>query len=304
MDRREFVALIAASGLSGLLRPVVGLAATPDFIAKPIPSTGEALPLVGLGTWITFNVGRDPVALDSSAQVVRAFFDAGGRMIDSSPMYGSSQPTIGNALRQLGDSSSLFATEKVWTSSGVKGPGQIEQSRKYWGVPHFDLLQVHNLRAWEDHLPTLLAMKAEGRLRYVGITTSHGRRHSDLVRIIENQPIDFIQATYNMADRQVERRVLPAARANGIAVICNRPYGGGRLIRRAKRRAFPDWAMNAGMANWAEFLLKFVVSHPAVNCAIPATTRVDHVRENMGASRGILPDTALRTQMAKYFEGL
>lgn len=304
MDRRIFIASLAASGLAGLLRPSAGFAASPNFITKAIPSSGEALPLIGLGSWITFNVGRDPATLETCADVVRAFFAGGGRMIDSSPMYRSSQPTIGYTLKKLNMPPQLFATEKVWTSSAARGPAQIEQSRKYWGVQRFDLLQVHNLRAWEDHLPMLLAMKAEGRLRYVGVTTSHGRRHSDLVRIIESQPMDFIQITYNIANRRVERRILPAARANGVAVICNRPFGGGALIRRTKRAGFPQWAMDAGVANWAEFLLKFIVSHPAVNCAIPATTQVAHVRENMGASTGVMPDNTLRARMAAHFEDL
>jgi len=172
----------------------------------PISSTGEPLPVVGLGSWITFNVGNDPKLKDECTAVMAAFFEAGGRMIDCSPMYGSSQPTIGYGLKKLVYPQSLFSAEKVWISNPASGPDQIERSRAHWGVPRFDLLQVHNLLSWKPHLQTLLAMKAEGRVRYVGITTSEGRRHDEIERIMASQPIDFVQVTYNVRDREVEAR--------------------------------------------------------------------------------------------------
>ncbi len=304
ISRRALLESMLAGGLGAALLPFKGLAMAAPDITKRIPSSGEALPLVGLGSWITFNVGNDRRALNSCADVVRAFFAAGGRLIDSSPMYGSSQATIGYALNKLGDPETLFAADKVWTSSAARGPTQIEQSRRHWDVRAFDLLQVHNLRAWERHLDLLFGMKDEGRLRYVGVTTSHGRRHGDLERIMKRHPLDFVQMTYNASHRAVERRLLPLARERGIAVIANRPYDGGRLIRRAKREVLPSWAAEIGAANWPEFLLKFVVSHPAVNCAIPATTQVVHVRENMRASSGLLPDQATRRRMAAHIRQL
>jgi len=249
-------------------------------------------------------VGNDPVARDACAQVMGAFFDSGGRLIDSSPMYGSSQKVIGYGLSKLNGPPSLFSADKVWISSGARGPDQIEASRRLWGVPRFDLLQVHNLLSWEEHLRTLLAMKAAGRLRYVGITTSEGRRHREVERIMRTQPLDFVQVTYNILDREVEDRILPLARDRGIGVIVNRPFREGELLRKIERHPLPGWAAEIGCASWAQIILKFIVSHPAVTCAIPATTRVDHVRENMAVATGLVPDQAMRTRMIARVEKL
>jgi diketogulonate reductase-like aldo/keto reductase len=303
MRRRTFLGSLGAIG-AALARPSSVVAAQPP-LTKPIPSTGESLPVVGLGTWITFNVGDDPVARDDRAEVLRAFFAVGGGMVDSSPMYGSSEAVIGHGLAKLGEPAGLFAATKVWTWSGGAGPDQIAESRGLWGVDRFDLLQVHNLLSWEAHLETLLAMKADGRVRYVGVTTSHGRRHDDLEAIMRGQPIDFVQVTYNAVDREVEERILPLAAERGIGVIANRPFRGGPLVDQLERHELPGWATaEIDCANWAQFLLKFIVSHPAVTCAIPATTRVDHLRENMGAALGRLPDAATRARMAAHVEGL
>jgi diketogulonate reductase-like aldo/keto reductase len=274
------------------------------ILTRPIPSSGEGMPVVGLGSWITFNVGEDPVARDTCADVMRAFFEDGGRMIDSSPMYGSSQKVIGYGLAKLKQPEALFSAEKVWISSGGRGPGQIEASRRYWGVPRFDLLQVHNLLSWEEHLKTLLAMKAAGQVRYVGITTSEGRRHRDIEQIMRTQPLDFVQVTYNILDREVEDRILPLARDRGIAVIINRPFREGELTKKLQRHPLPGWAADIDCTSWAQLILKFIVSHPAVTCAIPATTRVDHVKENLGAARGRLPDEGLRKRMVAHVEKL
>jgi diketogulonate reductase-like aldo/keto reductase len=303
ITRRALVRAMTAGAAAALLRPFSVLAQSSQ-LTKPIPSSGERLPVVGLGSWITFNVGDDPELRAECTAVMRAFFAAGGRMIDSSPMYGSSQAVIGHALAQLGNPPSLFSADKVWISSGSQGRDQIEESRAHWGIRRFDLLQVHNLLAWEDHLPTLLAMKREGSVRYVGITTSEGRRHQELEQIMAGQPIDFVQVTYNVLDREVEKRILPLARERGIAVIANRPFRQGDLIRWIQRHPLPSWAAEVGAANWAQFILKFIVSHPAVTCAIPATTSVVHVKENMGAATGTLPDAAMRRRMAAHVEAL
>jgi diketogulonate reductase-like aldo/keto reductase len=287
-----------------MLQPLIGAAQPSSVLTRPVPSTGEALPLVGLGTWITFNVGNDTEARDSCAEVMRAFFEAGGRLIDSSPMYGSSQGVVGYGLQKLGHPSRLFSADKVWTSSGSGGPTQIEESRRHWTVPRFDLLQVHNLLSWEAHLRTLLTMKAAGEVRYVGITTSEGRRHREFESIMRQHPLDFIQVTYNILDREVEDRILPLAAERGIGVIVNRPFQQGVLIDRLERHPLPAWATEIDAKSWAQFVLKFVVSHPAVTCAIPATTQVDHMRENMAAATGQLPDAAMRTRMIAYVESL
>lgn len=298
LTRRELVRSIAFTGI-GALVPALGVTRTKP-LTKPIPSSGEALPMVGLGSWITFNVGNDPEARDSSAQVMRAFFDAGGQMIDSSPMYGSAQDVIGYCLGKTGNTANVFATDKVWTTNGKDGPKQITQSRERWGIDRFDLLQVHNLVAWEAHLDTLNAMKAEGKLRYVGVTTSHGRRHEELERIMRENALDFVQLTYNVADREVEDRLLPLAHEKGIAVIVNRPFRRKELIQRFEGEKLPAWADEIGARSWAQFLLKFIISNPAVTCAIPATTRVDHVRENLDSAREPLPEAKMRRRMVAY----
>ncbi|MDX1197072.1 aldo/keto reductase [Sinorhizobium medicae] len=285
-----------------MARPAMSQAA--GLMARPIPKTGEALPLVGLGTWITFNVGDDSVLMDECAAVIAAFFEGGGRMIDCSPMYGSSQPTIGHGLARIGYPERLFSAEKVWISDPSGGAAQIEASREHWGVARFDLMQVHNLVSWDEHLPALFSMKASGRLRYVGITTSEGRRHREIEQVMASEPIDFVQITYNILDRAVEERILPLAQEKGVAVIVNRPFRQGDLIRRFEDAPLPDWVAETGARSWAQFLLKFIISHPAVTCAIPATTRVDHVRENLEAARGILPDEKLRKRMTAYVEAL
>ncbi|RWO21892.1 MAG: aldo/keto reductase, partial [Mesorhizobium sp.] len=275
ITRRTFVKAAAASG-AALALPAAAPGAPPAPAMRAVPSSGEMLPAVGLGTWITFNVGDDPVLRDECAEVMAAFFAAGGRMIDSSPMYGSSQPVIGYGLEKLGWPEALFSAEKVWTSS-ADGPAQIEQSRRFWGVPRFDLVQVHNLVAWETHLETLFAMKADGRIRYVGITTSEGRRHDLFEQIMRAHPLDFVQLTYNVVDREAEERLLPLAAERGMGVIVNRPFRQGALTRQLQGETLPDWAAGIGAKTWAQFILKFIVSHPAVTVAIPATTRVDHV---------------------------
>jgi len=287
--------------LGGLPAATAGLMLGRPAAAEPsrvVPSTGVRVPVVGLGSWITFNVGDDPVLLDQCAAVIAAFAEEGGGMIDSSPMYGSAQGTIGHGLSRLGDRAPIFSADKVWTSAPREAPEQIARTAQNWGVSEFDLLQVHNLRAWEAHLDRLFAMKSEGRLGHVGVTTSHGRRHAELERIMRDQPLDFVQLTYNALDREAEARLLPLAQERGIGVIVNRPYRRGALIDRFAGAPLPGWAAEIDARSWAQVLLKFVISHPAVTTVIPATRQVAHLRENKGAARGPLPDAALRRRMA------
>jgi len=295
-NRRRALLTLSALGTYGWLHPASAQAQSRTILTRPIPSTGEALPVIGLGSWITFNVGDDPVARDSCADVMRNFVDAGGKMIDSSPMYGSSQQVIGYGLRKAALTDRIFAADKVWTSSS-NGRGQIDKSRAYWQIDRFDLLQVHNLLNYEQHLPMLFAMKKAGQVRYVGITTSEGRRHREIEQLMRSEPIDFVQITYNPVDREVEERILPLARDRGIAVIVNRPFRGGELVRALLRRPLPAWAPEVGCTGWAQILLKFIISHPAVTYAIPATTSVTHVRENVSAASGNLPDASLRQRI-------
>jgi diketogulonate reductase-like aldo/keto reductase len=300
LTRRTFVGSVASLGVAATL-PAFGQGPAPGaFLKRAIPSTGEQIPAIGLGTWITFNVGSNEKLRAARAQVMQTFFDRGGRLIDSSPMYGSSEAVIGHGLARIRNKGTLFSAGKVWTLLKPLGVNQMENSRKLWGVERFDLMQIHNLLDWSTHIETLKAMKMQGRVRYIGITTSQGWRHGDLERIMRSEPIDFVQFTYNVVDRDVEDRLLPLAAERGIAVIINRPFQEGVLIDRMMRHPLPPWAVEIDCANWAQFLLKFIISHPAVTCAIPATRRVDHMEENMGAMRGRQPDARMRARMTRY----
>ncbi|MCP5366420.1 MAG: aldo/keto reductase [Hyphomicrobiales bacterium] len=289
---------LAGAAAASLLPGAPGAAPGPRLV-KPIPSTGERLPAIGMGTWLTFDVGDVAHLRRRRAEVLRAFFAAGGGVVDSSPMYGSAEAVVGDCLARLPEPRRLFAATKVWTPLGAMGPGQMDSSRRLWGVPRFDLMQVHNLLAWESHLATLRARKAAGDYRYIGVTTSHGRRHGTLARIMEREPLDFVQLTYNILDRDAEARLLPLAAERGLAVIANRPFRTGALFDHVGRAPLPGWAAEIGAATWAQVFLKWIVAHPALTCAIPATTRVDHMEQNMAAALGPLPDTALRARMAR-----
>ena len=271
---------------------------------RAIPTSGERIPVIGMGSYITFNVGRDPDLLDSRTEVLRAFFEAGGGMIDSSPMYGSSEEVIGACLERLGRPSGLFSATKVWTWLAGSGAEQMQASRRLWGLSAFDLMQVHNLLTWEAHLQTIRREREAGLVRYVGVTTSHGSRHDELEQVMRAEPLDFVKLTDTVLDREVDRRLLPLAADRGIAVIDNRPFRRGELIRQLERHPLPAWAGEIGCATWAQFLLRFIVSHPAVTCVIPATSRVDHMRENMAVLHGPVPDPATHRRMIEYVEAL
>ncbi len=298
-ERRTFLKSVGALGLTVAL-PRFGSAADATIL-KVIPSTGERLPAIGMGSWITFNV-RNETARDVRVEVLKEFFARGGSLVDSSPMYGRSEQVIGYCLERLG-TDSLFSATKVWIFGKNFGIGQMNNSEDLWGVDRFDLMQIHNMLDWQKHLRTLEEWKGQGRIRYIGITTSHGRRHRQMERVIaEQDAFDFVQFTYNIADREAEQRLLPMAAEHGKAVIINRPFRGGGLFRSVQGKPLPDWASEIDCENWAQFFLKFVVSHPAVTCAIPATSRVDHMQENIGALCGRLPDPDTRERMARYYE--
>ena len=228
----------------------------------------------------------------------------GGEIIDSSPMYGLSEETIGYCLGQIDANERLFSATKVWTTGKSLGISQMESSKYLWGVKRFDLMQIHNLVDWKTHLKTLTAWKQNGKIRYVGITTSHGRRHRELAEALNREPFDFVQLTYNILDREAENRLLPLAADRGIAVIANRPFRKGGLFGSVRGKPLPRWAAEIDCRNWAQFFLKFVVSHPHVTCAIPATSQVPHMQENMGAGFGRFPDQNTRQRMIDYVESV
>lgn len=300
IDRRTLLASLGA----GAVALAAGRARADQPITRPIPATGERIPAIGMGTWITFNVGDDQDLRDSRLEVLRTFFAMGGAVVDSSPMYGTAEAVVGHCLARLPAGVPLFSATKVWTWWQSNGPAQMTESRRLWGVDRFDAMQIHNLLNWEGHLETLAADKAAGRIRLIGITTSHGGRHEEMEAIMTSQPVDLVQFTYNIVDREAERRLLPLAAERGLAVIANRPFRQKQLFEMFAQHKLPDWAGEIGCANWAQFFLKFVISHTAVTCAIPATSRVDHMRENMGALHGPLPDAAMRRRMVRYVENL
>jgi diketogulonate reductase-like aldo/keto reductase len=299
MKRRVFLGHLAG-GIAAAI-PVFSATGQSSFQTRTIPTTQDRLPVIGLGTWLTFHAEENHVARANLLPALQTFFDMGGRLIDSSPMYGSAEDVLGELLPQVRGPKPLFAATKVWTQGERSGIGQMERSRELWRVPRFDLMMVHNMMDWRTHLKTLQRMKEEGRVRYIGITTSHGRRHEEMESVIRNQPFDFVQFTYNLADRDAEPRLLPAALDKGKAVIINRPFDGGALFRNVTGFPLPGFAKEIGCTNWAQFFLKWIVSHPAVTCAIPATSQVAHMRENMGALQGPLPDAAMRKRMQEYF---
>ncbi len=310
-NRRKFLSGIASVSGVTLLGGLPALAQSArslqhgEIITKPIPSTGEQIPVNGMGTWITFNVGEDQELRDHRTKILSEFFKYGGGMIDCSPMYGTSAAVLGYGLDRIHNTQNLFSASKVWTSGTDNGPKQMEEQRERWGVQAFDLMQVHNLRNWEGHLETLREYKSQGKIRYLGVTTSHGRRHAELERVMQNEGLDFAQFTYNLLDREAENRLLPLAQERGIAVIANRPYRQKELFYMFQDKPLPQWAKEeADAINWAEFFLKFIVSHPAVTCAIPATSQIPHLKENMGATYGRLPNAKTRKRMVKYVESL
>lgn len=303
MSRRSFVHSLAAALAAAYVFPSGVRAADNVLIRKAIPGTNEALPVIGMGTSRTFDIGSDS-QLAGLVEVLQAFFDNGGELIDSSPMYGAAERVIGELLKRIGHRDPLFAATKVWTDGEQSGIRQMEESARKWGVDRFDLMQIHNLVDWQTHLKTLKRWKSEGKVRYIGITTSHGRDHRELETILKKESLDFVQLSYNIEDRRAEERLLPIASDRGMAVLINRPYQRGGLFRSVKGKQLPEWAADFDCKSWGQFFLKFVVSHPAVTCAIPATTKAHHMRDNMAAGFGRLPDAAMRERMIAYFERL
>lgn len=264
---------------------------------RPIPSSREMLPVIGVGTWRTFDVGNRADARAPLAEVLRLLFAAGGSVIDSSPMYGASEGVVGDLLAEAGTRDRAFLATKVWTSGRDNGVAQMRASLRLLRTDRIDLMQIHNLVDWRVHLATLKAMKAEGRIRYIGITHYTPSAHDELESVMRAEKWDFVQLNYALDDRAAERRLLPLAAERGIAVIVNQPFGGGGLLRRLMARKLPDWAGEVGATSWAQLLLKFVLANPAVTCAIPGTGKPDHMRDNLQAGFGSYPDAALLKRM-------
>jgi aryl-alcohol dehydrogenase-like predicted oxidoreductase len=302
--RRRFLQAGAAAATLAAFTQACLSAAQSDPVKKTIPSSGEKLSVIGLGTSRTFDVNPQQAAQSPLLEVMRAFLDNGGQLLDSSPMYGDAEAVSGALLQALGKPSGLFTATKVWTDGKREGIEQMQRSMQRLGVERIDLMQVHNLRDWQVQLETLREWKAQGRVRYIGITTSHGRYHDQLDSILQSQPLDFVQFSYNIGNRDAEQRLLPIAHERGIATLINRPYQRGGLFRLVKGRPLPDWAVEIDCASWGQFFLKFIASHPDVTCIIPATSKLKHMLDHMAAGYGRLPDAALRKRMIDTIESL
>ena len=303
MHRRDFLFSTVASS-AALAFPSLGFTTPSILLKRTIPSSGELIQCIGMGTWITFDVSTKQSNIIHRTKILRHFFTNGGGMIDSSPMYGTAQTVLGKCFQQLEAPKSLFSATKVWTPGEWLGIQQMEASEKLWGINNFDLMQIHNLLDWKTHLKTLREWKESKRIRYLGITTSHGSRHEEIIKIMQTEPLDFVQFTYNISHTQAEQKLLPLAADKGIAVIVNRPFDGGKLFNKAENKPLPEWANEFNCSNWAQYFLKFILSHPAVTVAIPATSRVDHMDENMGALVGSLPEAAMRKKMLSHYQSI
>jgi aryl-alcohol dehydrogenase-like predicted oxidoreductase len=304
MSRRTFIRTAAALSAGLALAPRWLAGASRDPIQRSIPSSGERLPVIGMGTSGTFDVGDDPGARARLAEVLQALFEHGGTVIDTSPMYGRAEAVVGDLLKAIQHSGPLFAATKVWIDGKHPGIEQMQQSMRLMGVDVMDLMQIHNLRDWKTHLGTLRQWKEQGRIRYIGITTSHGRSHDELERIMRTESLDFVQFSYSLADRAVEKRLLPLAADRGIATLINRPFERGDMFHKAKGKPLPEWSADLDCRSWGQFFLKFILGHPAVTCVIPATAKVQHMRDNMAAGFGQVPDASLREKMVKFYESL
>ena len=293
LSRRTVLGLVATAAVTP-----PGAAAAPGLLARPIPSSGEKLPAVGLGTWRTFDVGATPAERAPLRDVLARFVALGGRVIDSSPMYGAAEAVAGELAAELRLHGSLFVATKVWTTGREAGIAQMERSLRQLRVPRLDLMQVHNLVDWRTHLRTLREWKQAGRIRYVGVTHYTAGAYGELEQVLRSELLDFVQVNYSLAEREAERRVLPLAQERGIAVLVNRPFAEGGIFQRVRGQALPPWAGDIGAQTWAQFFLKWILAHPAVTCVIPATSRLQHLEDNMKAGLAPLPDPATRERMA------
>lgn len=314
LTRRQVLGLGAGAMAAAALAPLAGrdlaAATSPaplarDLILKRIPGTGEEIPAIGMGTWQTFMVDEVEAELAPLREVLRVFHDAGGRVVDSSPMYGNAETVTGDIARELGLIDDLWIATKVWTQGEAEGRTQMEQSMSQLQRPtSIELMQVHNLVDVEVHLDTLQAWKEQGRFRYIGITNTSASRYPQVEALLDDERIDFLQTNYSLAERGAAERLLPKAIERDVAVITARPFSGGALFPRVQGLALPAWAAEFDCTAWSQFFLKYIISHPAVTCAIPATSDPVHMRENMGACQGRLPDADMRRRMESFVDAL
>ncbi len=304
LTRRDFLRLGAgATALAcGLPGPAASAVSAPA--RARIPSSGLEVTRVGLGTWQTFDVGGDAARRAQLAEVLRVFTTLGGDVVDTSPMYGSAEAVLGDLAAETGLRHRLFLATKVWTTGGSAGVRQMEDSLRLLRTDRVELMQIHNLTDWRTHLRTLRAWKEQGRARHIGITHYVGSAYPEVARILRTEPLDFLQLNLSLDEPEAAEAMLPLCAERGVAFIANRPFGGGGAFARARGRPLPEWTRELGIGTWAQFLLKWVLSHPGVTCAIPGTSRPEHMRDNLGAALGAMPDAALRRRMVEHWQTL
>jgi diketogulonate reductase-like aldo/keto reductase len=305
-SRRSLIKALASAGAlmmtNGIRAQQSPAPAAP--IKRAIPSSGEQLPVIGLGTYQAFDVGNDSAAREPLKQVLRELVAKGGSVVDSSPMYGRAEGVVGDLSAELSLRPSLFLATKVWTSGKEAGIRQMEQSFQLMRTQTMDLMQIHNLLDWRTHTATLKDWKQKGRVRYIGITHYHSGAYDELERLIKTRDYDFVQLNYSIAEREAERSILPLAQQMGVAVIANRPFAQASLFSRVRGKTVPPWAAEFDCTSWAQFFLKYIVSHPALTCAIPATNKPEHMQANISAAYGRLPDPSTRQKMASFVDSL
>jgi aryl-alcohol dehydrogenase-like predicted oxidoreductase len=273
------------------------------LIQRAIPSSGERLPLVGIGTARRYNVGTSAEERAPLKEVLKRLPELGGKLIDTAPSYGTAETVVGDLVRDIGNRDRLFIATKVRKQDLADAKKEIELSFEILHTDKIDLIQVHNLVGLDDVLPVLREMKAAGRIRYVGVSTSSGRQYADFIKMMEKEDLDFIQVNYSMTSRTAAERILPLARDRGMAVLVNLPYSRGRVFQRAGDRAIPDWAADYA-DTWGQFFLKYILANPAVTCVIPGTAKIKYLEDNLGAARGPMPDAAMQKRMEQFYDAL
>lgn len=304
LNRRQLLRLLIGAGI-GISAGRLAAATVPDdLILRAIPRSGEQIPVMGLGSSDTFEVGEAVAERAAVREVLEQYVALNGRVVDTSPMYGTAETVIGDVARDLGIQSKLWLATKVWTRGREAGIEQMEQSFRRLRTERINLIQVHNLVDTQTHLRTLREWKEQGRIRYLGVTHYQESAYEDIAGLIRDEALDFVQFNYSIATREAEHMLLPLAAERQTAVLINRAYEDGRLFARVRGKPLPEWAAEFDCTSWGQFFLKYVISHPAVTCVIPATSKVKHLIDNMGAGRGRLPDDAMRKRMVAYFESL
>ncbi len=305
ITRREMLQVSAGIGAALFLNRFPAFAQSPAILTRTIPSSGEVVPAVGLGSARTFNVGESAAERAPLKEVLRLFREAGGTIFDTAPTYGTSEKVAGALVQELGIQNELFFATKISTRGGREvGVQQQESSLRAWGRDMIDLNQVHNLSGVDIHLPTIRKAKEEGRTRYVGVTTSSARQFERMEQVMRSEPLDFVQLNYSIGERQAAERLLPLAQDKGLAVMVNEPYNVGRLFRAVRGHELPQWADEFDCKSWGQFFLKYILAHPAVTAVIPATSDPEHLVDNVGAGLGRLPDERMRRRMEQLFDGL